>query len=44
VCSFSLERQANVMGPEQEMGRELSGSSTGQPQQCGIPGQHKQSS
>jgi hypothetical protein len=38
VCSFSSERQANIMGPEQEMGRELSGSPTGQPQQCNVPG------
>ena len=38
VCSFSFERQANILGPEQEMGRELSGSSTGQPQQRGVPG------
>ena len=38
VYSFSFERKANIMGPEQEMGRELSGPSTGQPQQSSIPG------
>jgi hypothetical protein len=33
VCSISFERQTIVMGPEQKVGRKLSGSATEQSQQ-----------